>query len=207
MRLIEENQTNAISLAIEFLRTKKIIAFACDTIYGIACNASDFEAVEALYKIKNRNSNKPIAIFLRDLKQAKEIFYFDEVSKKIAEKFLPGALTLVLKTKKQGSLKLAKNLNNNDDFLGFRIIDKPFIKKLLDEFDGVLAVTSANISNQNAANSIAEIINYFKNDDILIIDDQSSSKIGKASTVIKIADKEIEILRYGAIDEKQIRDL
>jgi L-threonylcarbamoyladenylate synthase len=207
MRVIREDQNDSISLALEFLHAKKIIAFACDTIYGIACDASDEKAVEALYKIKNRDLKKPIAIFLKDLKAANEIFYFDEVSKKIADKFLPGAITLVLKPKKEAALKLARNLNNSDEFLGFRIVDKSFIQKLLNEFNGILAVTSANISNKTAANSVAEIINYFKNDDILIIDDNSSSKLGKPSTVIKIADQKIEILREGIISENQIKDL
>ena len=84
-----------------------------------------------MYEIKNRDTKKPIAIFVKDLKTAEEIFDFDEVAKKVAKEFLPGALTLVLKTKENVKNILAENLNQNDDkFLGFRIVEKKFIKKL-----------------------------------------------------------------------------
>jgi L-threonylcarbamoyladenylate synthase len=197
MKVISEKDLDAVSIACEFLRAGKVISFATDTIYGIAVDASNFKAVEALYKIKKRDEKKPIAIFVKDLKAAKKIFYFDNLAKKISEKYFPGALTLVLKTKIKSASILAKNLNYNaDGFLGFRIVDSNFIEKLLEKFDGALAVTSANLSGQKAATSATEIVKNLTKLDLLI-----SGKVSKKtpSTVLKISNKKITILRQGAL--------
>lgn len=197
MKVISEKDLDAVSIACEFLRAGKVISFATDTIYGIAVDASNFKAVEALYKIKKRDEKKPIAIFVKDLKAAKKIFYFNNLAKKISEKYFPGALTLVLKTKIKSASILAKNLNYNaDGFLGFRIVDSNFIEKLLEKFDGALAVTSANLSGQKAATSATEIVKNLTKLDLLI-----SGKVSKKtpSTVLKISNKKITILRQGAL--------
>ena len=198
MQIIKECNPSALDLACDFLRAGKIIAFATDTVYGLAVDASNFKAVEALYKIKNRDEKKPIAIFIKDLEMAKKIFFFDKTSTKLAEKFLPGSLTLVLETKSEACSKLAANLNqNNNKFLGFRIIDTDFIRNLLEKFDGILAVTSANKSAQKAAKSAEEVEKYFKFSSLDLLIDGGISKQETASTVVKITDGKVMILRKG----------
>ena len=200
MLVIKENDKNAINLACEFLRNGKIISFATDTVYGLAVDASNFKAVEDLYKIKNRNKKKPIAIFVKDFEAAKKIFYFDEISQKICKKFLPGSLTLVLETKPEALRLLATNLNqNNDNFLGFRIIDSFFIKNLLEKFNGILAVTSANLSEEKSAITAQEVEKYFNNSKLDLLLDGGICREKTASTVIKISDKKITLLRQGPV--------
>jgi L-threonylcarbamoyladenylate synthase len=201
MKLIKESDLNSIELACDFLRAGKIISFATDTVYGIAADASNFKAVESLYEIKNRDKKNPIAIFLKDLKAAEKIFYFDEIAKKIAQETSVKGLTIILKTKVESAPILAANLNqNNDGFLGFRIIDSDFIKKLLEKFGGYLAVTSANKSGHQPAVSAAEVKKYFeKSAAIDLIIDGGPAKQGAPSTVIKIFDKKITILRQGVV--------
>ena len=77
MQIISAQDSNAAVLAASFLREGKTISFATDTVYGIAVDASNSKAIAALYQIKNRNKNKPIAIFLPNLKVAEKIFLFD----------------------------------------------------------------------------------------------------------------------------------
>jgi L-threonylcarbamoyladenylate synthase len=201
MKIISENNPNAIDLACENLRAGKVISFACDTVYGLAVDATNFKAVENLYKIKNREKNKPIAIFLKDLKSAEKIFHFDETAKRITEKYLLESLTVVLKTKEEAISLLASNLNQNkNDFLGFRIVNYKFVQNLLEKFDGILAVTSANPANQPAAISAGEVEKYFDNIDnlsLLVDGGECAKKI--ASTVIKIHNNQIEILRQGSV--------
>ncbi|OFW80629.1 MAG: threonylcarbamoyl-AMP synthase [Alphaproteobacteria bacterium RIFCSPLOWO2_01_FULL_40_26] len=198
--IINQKAPNAVNLACKFLREGKVISFPSDTIYGIAVDASNSKAVRALYRIKNRDEKKPIAIFVKDLKAAEKIFCFDKLSKKIVRKFFPGQLTLVLKTKPEASSFLASNLNkNNDGFLGFRIIDSFFVQKLFEKFDGNLAVTSANISDQKAATSAKEVAKYFEKLDLVI---DGGICDGQPSTVAKITDDKIEILRQGKIKVK-----
>jgi len=197
MQIINEKDFDAANTACEFLRAGKIISFATDTVYGIASDASNSKAVEGLYKIKKRDEKKPVAIFLKDLASAKKIFHFDELAQEIAQKYLPGALTLVLPIKYEALPMLAPNLNiNNDGFVGFRIVNCTFIKKLFEKFDGILAVTSANISGQKAAITDEDVAKNLPNIDLLIC---GQTPQGEASTVAKISDRKINILRQGAL--------
>ena len=206
MKIISENNPESIAIACEFLRSGKVISFASDTVYGLAVDAANEKAVELLYNLKKRDLKKPIAIFLRDKKTAEKIFYFDEIAKKLADKFLPGAVTLVLKQKAQSAIKIAENLNHDaENFLGFRIIDRDFVEKLMAEFGGILAVTSANKSGEEPATSAKEIKKYFADCDLDLIIDGGDLSQKNISTVIKIADQKITILRHGAILESLIK--
>lgn len=197
MRVINERDIDAADIASDFLKNGKIISFATDTVYGLAVDASNSKAVDDLYQLKNRDQKKPIAVFVKDIEAAKQIFVFNKKAEEIAKKFLPGALTLVLQTKPQTSPILASNLNsNNDGFLGFRIVNNKFINDLFEKFSGILAVTSANISGEQEAKNPQEIKNKFPELDLLI-DGKISSQA--PSTVVKITDEETIILRQGPI--------
>lgn len=205
MRIIFEDDENAIEIAVDFLQKKKIIAFATDTVYGLAVDAASFEAVALLYNLKKRNKNKPIAIFLPNLKAAEDIFIFDELSKKIAAKFLPGALTLVLKKRPQSAVQLAKNLNEKDEFLGFRIVENNFIAKLLEKFGRAIAVTSANISGEKGAISADEIITSFDGQGLNLLIDGGLCYKKNYSTVIKVDNNSLSVLREGAIKINELK--
>lgn len=201
MQVIKEEQNDAVELAVKSLRAGKVISFATDTVYGIAADASNEAAVEGLYELKKRDKKNPIAIFVKDLASAKKIFYFDSLAQEIAEKFLPGKLTMVLKTNSESASLLAPNLNQNDDgFLGFRIVDKKFIAELLEKFNGILAVTSANLSSQKPSLDALQVTEYFSNSKLDLLIDGGLSKQKTASTVIKIYDKKMQILRQGSLN-------
>ncbi|NBV06355.1 MAG: threonylcarbamoyl-AMP synthase [Proteobacteria bacterium] len=208
MKIIAQNNPQSIDLACKFLRSGKAISFATDTVYGIGVDACNEKAVELLYLLKKRDPKKPIAIFVKDIATAKDIFDFDETAEKISKKFLPGSLTLVLKQKSQTKIKIAKNLNlDAENFLGFRIVDCDFVKKLIAAFDGVLAVTSANPSGLEPASKATEVEKYFVNSDLDLIIDGGNLTPKNISTVVKVAGKKIEILRHGAILESLITNI
>lgn len=202
MKIISENNPNAVNLACEALKNGEVIAFATDTVYGIACDAANSNAVKKLYDIKKRDEKKPIAIFVKNLAMAEKIFLFDNLSKKIAQNFLPGSITLVLQKKINSSIKLAANLNPQDNSLGFRIVDRKFITELMSNFSGVLAVSSANLSNQNPALTAKDVEKYFLNSTLKLIVDGNCKKNAEVSTVIKVTNEKMEILRLGAVAPK-----
>ncbi|MBU6338419.1 MAG: threonylcarbamoyl-AMP synthase [Rickettsiales bacterium] len=205
VKIISEKKLDAVEIACNALKNGDVIAFATDTVYGIACDASNTNAVEKLYEIKKRQTEKPIAIFVRNIEVAEKIFLFDELAKKIANKFLPGALTLVLQKGPQSSENLAHNLNNQDDYLGFRIVDREFINKLMIIFNGILAVTSANLSNEKPAINSKDVEKYFLNSKLSLIIDGGVIGNNDISTVVKIINGEIKILRHGAISEEEFK--
>lgn len=197
MKIISEIDPFSIAIAADYLRAGKVISFATDTVYGIAADASNSKAIEQIYSVKKRNKNKPIAIFLPNLAMAERILIFDEQAKKVAEKFQQIPLTLILKKRSEALINLASNLNENDEFLGFRIVQKNFISELLKNFGGVLAVTSANISGDEAAISGDQVKNYFNSKGIDLLIDGGICEKKIPSTVIKVSDNQITILRKG----------
>lgn len=207
MQIISEKDPQAIKIAADFLRAGKVISFAADTVYGVAVDASNPNAVADLYQLKGRDEKKPVAIFVGSSEVAEKIFVFSDLARRIAFKLLPGALTLVLKQQENCAIKIAKNLNSDaHGFLGFRIIDRPFVVKLLQEFDGVLAVTSANRSGEVAANNSTEVENYFADSHLALLVNSEEPLCKIASTVVKVDGDKLEILRHGAVDESVIKN-
>jgi L-threonylcarbamoyladenylate synthase len=197
MLVIDEKKSNAVDVAIDFLQKGKVICFATDTVYGVAVDATNSKAVDGLYKLKNREKNKPIAIFLKNLESAKKLFMFNDLASEIVEKYMPGDITVILKTTDFAKKILAKNLNNNDNnFIGFRIIDSYFVQKLFEKYNGILAVSSANEASQNPCISASLVKKNLKNLDLLIVG-KKTSKI--SSTIVKIVDNELTLIRQGKL--------
>jgi len=197
MLVIDQKNPNAVNVAIDFLKKGKVICFATDTVYGVAVDATNPSAIKRLYELKNREKNKPIAIFLKDLESAKKIFIFNSLSNSIVEKYIPGGITVILETDKFAQKILAKNLNNNDNnFIGFRIVDSYFVNKLFKKYDGILAVSSANKAFEDACTSASLVKKNLKNLDLLIAG-KKTSKI--SSTIVKIEINKLTIIRQGKL--------
>jgi L-threonylcarbamoyladenylate synthase len=197
MLVISQNDDRAINLAKKYLLAGKVIAIPTDTVYGLAVDASNVDAVNKLFMVKKRDLTKPIAIFLKDKLQVKKLFSDNKLIDKLVDKFLPGKLTIVAKTKSNLEILLAPNLNpNHQQYLGFRIVDSFFINKLFKELDIVLAVSSANISKEEVFKSAEEIAKSSIEVDLVI-----SGEIldNLASTVVKIEEDQLKIIRQGAI--------
>ena len=107
MLIISQTNFQAVPKAIELLKNAKVIAIPTDTVYGFAVDASNQEALENLYRLKKRDKNKPIAIFLKNVEQIKKLFIIEKITAKLIKKFLPGKLTIVAK------LKDKTEINNN----------------------------------------------------------------------------------------------
>jgi L-threonylcarbamoyladenylate synthase len=204
MKVIKEQSANATKIAAQALKNNQIICFATETVYALACDASSDIAVARLYEIKKRDTKKPIAVFVKDLAAAQKLLSFNATEKKIAANFMPGMITLVL-NKKDGT-NISPLLNNNENSLGLRIPNHQFCLELLAAFDGTIAATSANISDQKEATSFLEAAEYFEDKIDLIIDGGiCQHKI--ASTVLRCENNQINILRQGLITKNQINNL
>ena len=196
---IDENQLKKIA---QNIKKGKIAVFPTETVYGIGTNGLDEGAVEKLFKIKKRPKEKPVSLLVSDIdminKVAKDI---SKTEYNIIKKFMPGPLTIILR-KKEIVLDI---LTNGSEFVGIRIPDNEIAKKLI-EYSGIpIATTSANISGKEANTNLKDIMLEFK-DKVDYYIDGGTSKIGKASTVIKVVNNKIEILRTGSITKEQLEN-
>lgn len=187
----------------EIIKNGGIVVFPTETVYGIGTNGLDKEAVERLYKIKERPLNKPISLLVSDYemieKVAKDI---SEIEYKIMKKFFPGPLTIILNKKDI----VPDILTSGGSTVGIRMPEEEITRKLI-EYAGVpIAAPSANISGKASGIDLQEIVKEF-GDKVDYYIDGGKSKIGIGSTIVKVENNTIKILREGSISKKEIEDL
>ncbi len=191
--------SDGISIAISTIKKGGIVIFPTDTVYGIGCNPYDPNAVKSIYQIKNRDSSKLFPILGFSKKELSEIAFFDERANKIAEKFWPGEVTLVLKLKDE---KLKHTLKLNEK-IAVRVPNNECILSILKECKVIIG-TSANISNSKSFRDPDECIRNISGYDLFLDGGTIPSK--SESTVVEI-NEEIKVLREGNISKDEIREI
>ncbi len=194
-----------LHIAASALKNGEVIVIPTETVYGIAADARNKSAVELIYKIKKRDSSKPLQLMVSNIDSAKRYLEFDKRSKKIAKKFLPGPLTMILE-KKPSSI-LAENLNSADNTLGLRIPDHSILFALLSMINFPIAATSANISGSKDPVNITQAVKNLKGKDINYALDGGECKISTPSTVADFTSSDkIKIVRPGEITLEDIEN-
>ena len=191
--------SDGISIAISTIKNGGTVVFPTDTVYGIGCDPYDQNAIKSIYQIKNRSPSKLFPILGFSKKELSEIAFFDERANKIAEKYWPGEITLVLKLK---DVKLKKILKL-DEKIAVRVPNNACILSILKECKLIIG-TSANISDSKSFRDPEECIRNISGYDLFVDGGIIPSK--GESTVIDI-DKEIKVLRKGNISEEDIRKI
>lgn len=188
MPTIKVNKQN-IEEIITALNNGAVLVTPTDTVYGLVCDAAKEAAVEKVFEIKKRDRNNPIAIFVKDIKMAKQYAQISKEQEDILNKSWPGAVTFVLKSK-LGLAPLVYKANT----IGMRIPDYDLIKDIFRKFDRPLAQTSANISGQPAPTRIKDVLNQLGEEDVLVIDAGDLPE-NKPSKVIDLTAKNNKIIR------------
>lgn len=174
----------------------RVIIFPTDTVYGIGTKIFDLDGIDRIYNIKKRDRSKPLACLCANLEQISSIAILDDNAKKLIKKFLPGALTLVLKSK-----DIVKNTIGYET-IGVRIPDSVIAQNILLE-NGPMLTTSVNDSGKIPENEYNIIVDKYKNLVDLIYDtNKKSSNI--PSTVVSLIDGNVKILREGEIKKEDI---
>ena len=191
------SDSDGVTLAIESIKNGGIVIFPTDTVYGIGCDPYNEDAIERIYELKNRDSTKPLPILGYSKRFLENIVEFDETTNRIAEKFWPGRLTIVLPLKDNRLQKLSRGTNT----LAVRVPNNKCVLAFLKKCELIVG-TSANISGREPFTNPQNIENELINCDIFLNDGiiQSSGP----STVIKIENGEIKILRSGDISENDL---
>jgi len=193
LRVFSKNFKEIIGKVIKSIKKGEVIVCPTDTVYGLLCDAKNKGAVERLLKIKSRPKGKPIPIFVKDIKMAKNLAFVNKNQENFLKKVWPGKTTFILKRKN----KLPKILFGKKKTIGLRIPKYKLVNKLLKKLNRPLTGTSANISGQPPLTKIKEVINQFKNQEFQpdLILDAGNLKSSLPSTVIDLTGKKIKILR------------
>ena len=191
------NNPAGIALITHAIKNGKVVIFPTDTVYGIGCNPYDQKAVDRIYRVKKRDEAKPLPVLGYSKQVLENIVKFDEITDRIADKFWPGQLTIVLPLKDDR----LKKLSGSQDNLAVRVPNNKCTLSLLKECKLIVG-TSANISGnkpftdpQNLEYDIPDC-DIFLNGGII----QSSGE----STIIEIKNGNIKILRNGGVTETDL---
>jgi len=193
-----ECNSEGIEKATNSIRSGGVIVFPTDTVYGIGCDPYDNKAVEKIYKIKNRESQKWLPLLGYSLNELEKIAVFTTEMKKIIEKFWPGPITLIAKLKDE-KIKQSMKLK---DRIAVRIPKNECALSLLKECKIIIG-TSANISGSKSFTDPDDCEKNLAGYDILV--DGGKIPNGEESTIIEFDRNELKILRKGSISEEEIR--
>lgn len=192
--------TREMSHAAEIIRTGGLVAVPTETVYGLAGNGLNDQAVSEIYRVKGRPEVKPLSLMVHGA-EAMEQYCEDvpEAARALAKKFWPGPLTIILKAKPI----VPEIVRAGGSTIGLRCPDHPLTLELLERCGLPLAAPSANVSGQPSPKTAGEVLGYFDGEIAAVIDGGPCG-IGRESTIIDLTAAPYRILRQGALPEEEI---
>lgn len=187
--------------AKETLDSSKVIAFPTETVMGLGVYFDDFKAYELLNSIKRRPEDKPYTLMLGDTNSIKNYAYVDDRAKKIIDSFMPGEITILLRSKES----VPHYVTHGTGIIGVRVPNKSDLLELLNFVKKPLLVPSANRSGEKPAMSSDEVREIFKDEVFIAIEGKAIG--GVPSTLVDLTDKEVKIYREGNIKLKDIKNV
>jgi len=198
----ESPEISLVKYAAEQIRAGQVLGMPTDTFYGLAADPFNLRAVERVYEIKSRSRHKPLSLLIESVDQAEDLarplpdeFY------KLARRFWPGPLTIIVKAASRLPLKVTANTGN----VALRVPAARIPLEVVKAAAIPITATSANLSGA-AECTTAEQVRDQLQDRISIIVDGGTSPREVASTIVDLSDEEARwrVIREGAIPAQEI---
>ena len=190
--------------ACELLSAGDVVAIPTETVYGLAADATNDQAVAKIYAVKQRPDFNPLIIHCHSAQQAKQYVEFDSRAEKLASEFWPGPVTFVLNRRPDSAISLLAS--SGLDTLAVRIPAHPMAQALIKAFSRPLAAPSANLSQTISPTSALDVQASLGTRVPLIIDG-GNTKVGVESTIIDLTETVPVILRPGGLSVERIQDI
>jgi L-threonylcarbamoyladenylate synthase len=190
----------AVLRAAGLLRAGGVVALPTETVYGLAANALDADAVAKIFSIKGRPAHNPVIVHVADLAMAKRcVAAWPANAEKLAGSFWPGPLTLVLPRAET----IPDTVTACGGTVGVRWPSHPFIQAVIRECGFPLAAPSANLSNAISPTNAAHVALQLSGKIPLIVDG-GAAQVGIESTVLDLASATPRVLRPGMIHAESL---
>ncbi|WP_114749545.1 L-threonylcarbamoyladenylate synthase [Pleomorphovibrio marinus] len=191
-----------LNLAADYLKKGELVAIPTETVYGLAGNALDTNAVLKIYQTKKRPSFDPLIVHVGGLEQVYPyVKEFPEELKELAEAFWPGPLTLLLP--KQSIIP--DLVTSGLDTVGIRVPHHPLTRELLMNLDFPLAAPSANPFGYISPTKATHVVDQL-NGEIPYVLDGGDCQVGLESTIVGIEQGQVIVYRLGGVPVKRIED-
>lgn len=192
-----------IMRAAELLRRGQVVGMPTETVYGLAADARSDEAVRRIFQVKGRPGTNPLIVHVSDVANARRCAgAWTELADTLAERFWPGALTMVVRKGRE----ISAVATAGKETVGLRVPAHPVALALLRECGFGLAAPSANKSNHVSPTRAEHVRGDFTQAEVPLVLDGGACEIGIESTVIDVSDptRQPVILRPGGVSQREI---
>jgi len=201
--LKEEINLEKLEPAADALKNGKLVLFPTETVYGIGANALNEEAVKNIFIAKGRAQDNPLIVHVSDEQMLERLVKdIGEIEKKLIKEFWPGPLTIIFEKKSLIPDMITGGLKT----VAIRMPSNVIARKLIELSNVPVAAPSANISGRPSGTDIKDIIDELDGKVDFIID-SGKVDIGLESTVVRVIDNVVHILRPGKIAPEDINKL
>jgi len=191
----------AIDQAAAIIRRGGVVVFPTRGLYGLGADALNPEAVDRVFRIKQRSAEKPISVLIRDLQDLADLVKaVDSSVKRLIDHFWPGKLTIIL----EAAEGVPQGLTGGSGKLGLRIPGHPVARALVNAVGRPITATSANLSGVPGCSDLADLSERVACEAEMIID-AGQLEGGRGSTVIDATVSPPVILREGAVSAEAIQ--
>jgi tRNA threonylcarbamoyl adenosine modification protein (Sua5/YciO/YrdC/YwlC family) len=192
-----------IRKAADYIRQGKIVAIPTETVYGLAADISNPQAIKKLYEVKGRPRDKPFSIAIAN-DEALEHLAADVpvLAYKLVDKFWPGPLTLVLKLSRSSQITCGERSRT----IGLRMPNNRVALRIIEASMAEVALPSANPSGSQPAQSAQEVLEHLDGKIDLVVD-AGATELGIESTVADLTQPHFKILRAGAVKREELENI
>ena len=198
----DEPEAERIAYIASCLRRGDVVALPTDTFYGLAVDPVNLHAVERIYQIKSRQKQKPLSLLIANVAQAYELARdIDDRFDRLAERFWPGPLTIIVRAGSKLPLRSTANTGN----VALRVPDAAIPRAVVEQYGLPITATSANLHNASECSHAACVRDQI-GDRIPLIVDGGPSAYSLPTTIVNLADHDAswEVLREGVIPTHEI---
>jgi L-threonylcarbamoyladenylate synthase len=188
--------------AAELMRAGELVAFPTETVYGLGADATNDEAVAGIFAAKERPQFNPLIIHVIDVAAARRLVHFDERAERLAQRFWPGPLSLVLRRREDCPVGLLAGAGL--DSLAVRVPAHPLPRALLRAVGKPIAAPSANRSGRISATTAEHVLEELDGR-IAAVLDGGPCRVGLESTVLDVTEAQPVLLRPGGVALEDIQ--
>jgi L-threonylcarbamoyladenylate synthase len=198
----DEPEPDRIEYIVSCIKSGKVVGIPTDTFYGLAVDPVNLRAVERIYEIKARLKHKPLSLLIANLEQAYGLVReMDANFDRLAERFWPGPLTLIVRAGSRLPLRSTSNTGN----VALRVPDSAIPRAIVDRFGLPITATAANLQGAPECNYAACVRDQIGDRIPLIVDGGPTGRSVPTTIVdLSAGDGSWQILREGAIATHQI---
>lgn len=203
INLKNDNDYTKIMPAAESIKQGKLVLFPTETVYGIGANALNVQAVKDIFIAKGRAQDNPLIVHIANIEMLKELVQnVGEIEEKLIKNFWPGPLTIIFEKKPIIPDVITGGLNT----VAIRMPSNEIARKLIEYSNLPIAAPSANVSGKPSGTIIEDIIDELDGKVDFVID-AGKVDIGLESTVVRVVDNIVHILRPGKITPEDMKKL